>query len=415
MHTPGRAVLLAQPLLSDSVESELSEHRLKETRSGYYIMTACLMVIAASVIYSGMDRLHSILVPFVLALALSYLLSPLVDLLSCRGASNSCRLPRIAAVFLAFLIGCVILFVLGLVLLEALYTFRARSSMYSARVNMLLEMAFTEVAKFQDYVGQTSTGSFHSINRTDANHSFSQEAREMVSHLVADVSVTSLILSLLGTAAHIAEDLLYIILFLMFMLLPHSTDGDGARDPVSERVERQIFAYIRGKSCISAYVGGSHAAVLCAVGLQGLWLPFGVLTFFLNFIPNVGGMGAVLLPMPLVGLDPSFTPTQSIVAFIVPFLNNVFAKDVLEPKILGDATNLHPVAILMAILVYGSVWGITGMVLAIPLTACLRIYLASLAHPIPQWVALKLSGKAPPPPQSPPNATLPRAIYFFNS
>ena len=40
MHTPGR-VLLQQPLLSDSVDSELSEYRLKETRSGYYIMTAC--------------------------------------------------------------------------------------------------------------------------------------------------------------------------------------------------------------------------------------------------------------------------------------------------------------------------------------------------------------------------------------
>ena len=81
-----------------------------------------------------------------------------------------------------------------------------------------------------------------------------------------------------------------------------------------------------GKSSISAFVGGMHAIVLWAVGLQGLWLPFGVLTFFLNFIPNVGGMGAVLLPLPIVALDPKFSSVQSTIAFAVPFCVNIFAK-----------------------------------------------------------------------------------------
>ena len=95
---------------------------------------------------------------------------------------------------------------------------------------------------------------------------------------------------------------------------------------------------------------------------QGLWLPFGVLTFFLNFIPNVGGLGAVLLPMPLIALDPQFSSAETAVSFLVPFGVNIFAKDVLEPKILGHATDLNPVTILLAILIYGSVWGVTGMV-----------------------------------------------------
>jgi len=95
---------------------------------------------------------------------------------------------------------------------------------------------------------------------------------------------------------------------------------------------------------------------------QGLWLPFGVLTFFLNFIPNVGGLGAVLLPMPLIALDPQFSSAETAVSFLVPFGVNIFAKDVLEPKVLGHATDLNPVTILLAILIYGSVWGVTGMV-----------------------------------------------------
>lgn len=57
--------------------------------------------------------------------------------------------------------------------------------------------------------------------------------------------------------------------------------------------------YIRGKASISAFVGGMHGAVLFAIGgLNGLWLPFGVLTFFLNFIPNVRPLYlAVWLPV----------------------------------------------------------------------------------------------------------------------
>ena len=87
-----------------------------------------------------------------------------------------------------------------------------------------------------------------------------------------------------------------------------------------------------------------------------------MLTFFLNFIPNVGGLGAVLLPMPLIALDPQFSSAETAVSFLVPFGVNIFAKDVLEPKILGHATDLNPVTILLAILIYGSVWGVTGMV-----------------------------------------------------
>lgn len=178
-------------------------------------------------------------------------------------------------------------------------------------------------------------------------------------------------------------------------MLIHDSPAGANRHPVAVRVEKQIFNYIRGKASISAYVGLSHALVLWAVGLE-LWLPFGVVTMFLNFIPNVGGFTAVLLPMPLVALDPAFGPHPTAVAFLVPLANNVFAKDVLEPWLIGSATNLHPVAVLLAILVYGSVWGITGMVMAVPLTAVLRIVVSSVSHPLAQFVGRILSGEHSP-------------------
>ena len=56
-------------------------------------------------------------------------------------------------------------------------------------------------------------------------------------------------------------------------------------------------------------MGAVHAAVLFAIGLD-LWLVFAILTFWLNFVPNVGMATAVLLPMPLVAFDPAFSHLQ---------------------------------------------------------------------------------------------------------
>ena len=93
-------------------------------------------------------------------------------------------------------------------------------------------------------------------------------------------------------------------------------------------------------------------------------------------------MFQVLLPMPLVVLDPKFGLAAALFAFGGPLLVGLAAKDVLEPLVIGKSTSLSPVAVLMAIMLWGSVWGVTGMVLAVPMTAVARIYLASVEHPL---------------------------------
>ena len=98
--------------------------------------------------------------------------------------------------------------------------------------------------------------------------------------------------------------------------------------------------------------------------------------------------------MPLVALDAKFSGGLAVAAFVIPFAVNLFARDVLEPTLIGQSTSLHPVIVLLAILLYGSVWGITGMVMAIPLTAVLRIVLSSIEHPLPLHIAAFLAGEA---------------------
>ena len=55
---------------------------------------------------------------------------------------------------------------------------------------------------------------------------------------------------------------------------------------------------------------------------------------------------------------------------------------VLEPLIFGRSLELAPVVILLSLMIWGMLWGLTGMVLAVPMTAILKIHLASIDHPV---------------------------------
>jgi len=119
------------------------------------------------------------------------------------------------------------------------------------------------------------------------------------------------------------------------------------------------------------------------------------LAFWLNFIPNVGAVVAVLLPMPLVVLDPAISTAGMVLAFLLPFLVHSVVGNVLEPLVFGQSLDLHPVAILFTLMVWAMLWGITGMVLAVPITAVLKIHLSAVDHPAARFLVGLLDSKPP--------------------
>ena len=98
-----------------------------------------------------------------------------------------------------------------------------------------------------------------------------------------NLSISHLILGLLGSAAHVVENIIYILLFLAFLLAGSGSKSGEAHgdaiDTVQAEAEEKIYHYIRGKVLISLIVAGNHACTLWAIGMRdGLWLVFAVLT-----------------------------------------------------------------------------------------------------------------------------------------
>jgi AI-2 transport protein TqsA len=123
---------------------------------------------------------------------------------------------------------------------------------------------------------------------------------------------------------------------------------------------------------ISIGTGGVFGVTLWLFGVP-MALSFGVLAFLLNFIPNIGPIVASLLPIPLVILDPSGNIWWMVSVIAATCSIQLISGNFVEPKLMGDSSDLHPVTILLALMFWGMMWGIIGMFLATPITAAIKI------------------------------------------
>ena len=386
----------AEPLTADEVEVDGR------------IRTASLAIIATTCLCFAVYHLKGILIPFLIAITLKFLLTPIIDFLSCAHCATpgNCKLPRGIAVVLSFLV----VIGLGGFLVSLVTTsaarFMAKADVYTQSLTELIDASVEWANAIAVSMGRQSVSL--------------DEIKAQVTDFVANVSLTDIIISLLGEVGHIAENALYIVLFLAFLL--HHSDGEQAEPPhgaaaageegggggggveeeatasgrrgvaLASLAEKRVYQYISGKCFICLFVACCSGIIYWLLGVD-LWLTFTLLSFFLNFVPNVGMGIACALPMPLIALSPDYAPWQVALAFLGPFAVGTFGKDVLEPVLVGNAVALQPVAVLLAILLWGTAWGLVGAILAVPLTAVLRIYLAGIAHPLPRYVAAVLTGE----------------------
>jgi len=87
-----------------------------------------------------------------------------------------------------------------------------------------------------------------------------------------------------------------------------------------------------------------------------LAIMFGILAFLLNYIPNFGSLIAMMLPIPIILVDENLNFNTKVIAAVVPALVQGYIGNVLEPAVFGSSLNMTPLSILMALVVWMSLW-----------------------------------------------------------
>ena len=172
------------------------------------------------------------------------------------------------------------------------------------------------------------------------------------------------------TMLQLASTSLVVLIYVFFLLI--GTSEARISHPTWCEIEEQMRSYMALKAVISLFTGAAFGFTLYLFGVP-MALTFGVLAFLLNFVPNIGPIVASLLPIPLIVLDPSGHVGWMAAVIFCTALIQFVSGNVVEPKLMGESSDLHPVTVLVALMFWGMMWGIVGMFLATPITAAMRI------------------------------------------
>lgn len=192
------------------------------------------------------------------------------------------------------------------------------------------------------------------------------------------------LLNLSGSAVSLLSNLVLVIIFMVFILLgsPYFTyklrkafslSGAERIDHIIDGISSQISRYLLTQTLISAGTGllvWFFLAFFVGVDFPITW---GLLAFFLNFIPTIGSIVASMPPIlfALVQFYPDWGPfvTASLGLLLIQFVMG----NLLTPKLMGDRLNLSPVVVLISLLLWGWLWGVAGALLSVPITAVVKI------------------------------------------
>lgn len=187
-----------------------------------------------------------------------------------------------------------------------------------------------------------------------------------------------------STAADTLAEVVLVAIYFIFLLAEAArfptrinTSFQGERPEqilaVVRNINEAMASYLRVKVKASLVLAVPVTLVLWAFGVK-FALMWGVLTFFLNFVPYLGSVIACTGPILLAFLQMDTLAKPAIVAAILISIHMLTANAI-EPAMTGKAIGISPLVILLALAFWGLCWGLTGMLLAVPLTVMLKIIL----------------------------------------
>jgi predicted PurR-regulated permease PerM len=296
-----------------------------------------------------------VLMPFTLALFLSFALTPALDFLVRK------KVPKPVA-----LVGLLVLTVVVLLLIGVLF--------YSSGKSLA-----SELPSYNEMMRSFLEG----VDRNLTNPKLKAEVVGWINGLNAE-KVGGLIMSALGPFVSFISELLLVFLFMAFILagrgrmerkIVRAFSEDRAKTVLHavRRIDKQVQTYFAVHSLVCLATGALTTLVLALFGLP-FAVVFGVLTFLLNYIPTLGSVIATALPV-LLSAFYFATPGPALGILALLMAVNFVLGNAVEPRFLGKGLGLSPLLVLFSLFFGNWLWGIPGMILAVPSLAVLKIVL----------------------------------------
>lgn len=307
-----------------------------------------------------LSLLSSLLIPLALALFMAILLQPIMAWMEQK------KFPYLVS-FLTVTTGF-----LGALFLMGLLVYRTGKSLYKEKDTLLSQVT----AKLNNLLAW--------INDLTGTELTASELVDQIEPLFSVDWLISSYNSVLGAVSNFTGLTFMTILYFLILLggilkyeqyikyLEEDSDNNALFEGF-EKVRDSVVTYIKVKVLISLATGGGYL-IVCSIFNIEFSLFWGFLAFVLNFIPTFGSIVATIPPM-LLGLI-IFDDLSTLGIFVlILFSVQTVMGNVIEPKLMGDRLSLNTITVLLGLLFWGYVWGVTGMILSVPLLVLVKVTL----------------------------------------
>ncbi len=330
------------------------------------INSYCLMILAAIGLTSALIFTRPVLVPLVISLFIFAITSPFINFLQTK-----LKVPRVVSIVLTILIFLFFSTLLIVMVTSSIESFVKATTIYKERV--------IQAISFVNGLLESWEVNFDLRNiQNDLKKVPLESVLKGSSNFVSVVGNFSLLI--IGNST-------LIIIYVMFLIFGSS---GTIQSPLINSIAEKISKYVATKFLMSLATGIITGLTLYFFGVD-LAFMFAVLTILLNFIPSIGSIFAVLLPLPILLLEHGIGGTFFGV-LIITASTQITIGNIIEPKLMGESMDLHPVVVMAFLTFWGLVWGVPGMFLAVPITAIIKIVLSKIesTHAISELLAGRL-------------------------
>lgn len=329
----------------------------------------------------------SLLVPFVIAVLVWYIISALSHRIGKFGVSKK-YLPEWAKTVISTLIIAGVLVFVGGLIVDNVQEMNRALPRYSKNVGHLIERIGNEFTIVKRFTGGED----------------SPKLMDRLGDLLSKINFSDIISNLINTLSGVAGNTFLIVIYVIFLLLEQAFFPKKIRalfsvesqhqqfQVILEHINDAIRAYFKVKLTVSLVTAFASYILMVLVGLD-FAVFWAFLIFLLNFIPNIGSLIATIFPsmLALIQFDDSFLPF--IIVLVGVGAIQLFVGNLIEPRMMGSSLNISSLVVILALTLWGALWGITGMILCVPITVMMMIIFAQFPSTRPLAVLLSEKGE----------------------
>lgn len=237
----------------------------------------------------------------------------------------------------------------------------------------------------------------------NVNDTYNLDLTAQVRTYLSGLDVSKLLSILINSITSLFGNVFIILIYILFLLLEESgfprkwkafhadkVHLDHA-NKILKQIDTSIGEYLFLKTIMSVVTALLSFIILLIFGVNGAFF-WALIIFLLNYIPTIGSLVATFFPAVFAVLQFGEIGIGVWILSIIGLIQ-LAVDNFVEPKLMGNSLNISSLVVLLSLSIWGSIWGIVGMALSVPITVILLILFSEFPSTRPIAVLLSEKGK----------------------